>query len=504
MYSLKRSVFVFTCLLLSTLLVFPFSSEAAYQSFILAWFGRGEANDYVITVVSGKVLSDAVNPEDNVGMADLDRWRVKRETTVGYELRQMWRFPKLTGSVRSEKKYLVVWLPFDIHLDNSEFSPLSGAVKNNVMSAFSDAMPSINMHGDSPDIDFVTSFNAPVSDDIEALFSEKYDQRLAHIVRRWLLPHICIMMSGDDTDIEQWLCSVDAWGDKNIWNSLTSEGVGSLHVAVMAFQNASTLDLLLKKCPVNYLKRLCTAQDCLGWTPLHLAARYRDVSRTKKIVSSDPYQQNSRLIFKTTTAGCTALHHAAGRGEPGHICSIVEAVTNLREKQRLLLMGDIKGYTALHFAVRRKSVKHAQAVLQSCPDGYQRHLLFAETDKGETALHLASQSCSLEMVQLIATTMEEAGCLDGVINKSGTAITQAGCFDSVMNKTSINESPVMLSLKNSLHPEVTPWLLQNGGGFSVTDYVTHPFKAIKMRKILRSIIRRNRNINADEYQRFIE
>ena len=119
------------------------------------------------------------------------------------------------------------------------------------------------------------------------------------------------------------------------------------------------------------------------WTPLIIAS-----SAGNQVIVEMLLESGAKINLKTAQKR-TALHYACSKGNSRVVSILLEENADVRLKDNL-------GWTALHRAVASRHVETLSVFLH-----HDISMINAINDEGNTALHLAAQEESLEMVQLL-------------------------------------------------------------------------------------------------------
>uniref|UniRef100_A0A6N2KQL9 Uncharacterized protein n=1 Tax=Salix viminalis TaxID=40686 RepID=A0A6N2KQL9_SALVM len=147
-------------------------------------------------------------------------------------------------------------------------------------------------------------------------------------------------------------------------------GRTALHAAITATDNVTAIKILRKE------KKLTTATDENGWTPLHYAAYFYDISTVKALLECDA----SAAYIAEKEKKRTTLHIAAIQG---HIVAMEKIVSSCPACCDLV---DNRGWNALHYVVASKDIKAFEECPRRIPE--LERLKTEKDDKGNTPFHL--------------------------------------------------------------------------------------------------------------------
>ncbi|MGD9940984.1 MAG: ankyrin repeat domain-containing protein [Clostridia bacterium] len=150
-----------------------------------------------------------------------------------------------------------------------------------------------------------------------------------------------------------------------------SAGNGAWHplMAALRYSDAQTSHQLLQRLPATAIQSI-TSKD--GWTPLHVAARYRS-DFVPTLLALD-----QTALFKTTDSGASPLHFAASNGGTDALESLLAAGADP-------CLADKAGWTALMAALRAGATDNVRLLLQQ-NGGWD-----GRTTEGWTVFHIAAR-----------------------------------------------------------------------------------------------------------------
>lgn len=131
-------------------------------------------------------------------------------------------------------------------------------------------------------------------------------------------------------------------------------------------------------------------------TPLHLAARYGHIDICKILILTT---RGEKMLVSTNIRGYTPLHLAA---KSGYI-DICKMLVLKMHREDVLGGVDYYGYTAFHLA--SVSERNALSILELFCNHFKFSELLAQSKDGNTALHLAINHGTLEVIDFLLARM---------------------------------------------------------------------------------------------------